>query len=111
MTLNENHDAEFIAKMMNERDLVLAESATLGGSEKSFRTRERREQRGHATQECRAGDHAPTDEARTSGEQESGREQVCLEQVCQTKSTLVDLQKQIADLTAENARLTVCAES
>ena len=38
-------------------------------------------------------------------------EQVCLEQVCQTKSTLVELQKQIADLTVENTRLKVCAES
>ena len=68
MTLNENHDAEFIAKVMKERDRVLTEKrATLGGSEKSFRTRERREQRGHATQEC----SAPTDEAGASGEQES----------------------------------------
>ena len=37
-------------------------------------------------------------------------EQVCLEQVCQTKPTLVELQTQIADLTAENARKKVCAE-
>ena len=37
-------------------------------------------------------------------------EQVCLEQVCQTKSTLVKLHKQIADLTVENTRLKVCAE-
>ena len=78
MTLNENHDAEFIAKVMKERDRVLAEKkATLGGSEKSFRTRERREQRGHATQECRAGGRAPTDEAGASGEQESGRGPRC----------------------------------
>ena len=39
------------------------------------------------------------------------KEQVRLEQVCQTKSTLVELQKQIADLTVENTRLKVCAES
>ena len=39
------------------------------------------------------------------------KEQVCLHQVCQTKSTLVELQKQIADLTIENTRLKVCAES
>ena len=38
-------------------------------------------------------------------------EQVFLEQVCQTKSTLVELQKHIADLTVENTRLKVCAES
>ena len=38
-------------------------------------------------------------------------EQVCLDQVCQTKSTLVELQKQIAHLTAENTRLKLCAES
>ena len=38
-------------------------------------------------------------------------EHVCLEQVCHTKSTLVELQKQIADLTVENTRLKVCAES
>ena len=36
---------------------------------------------------------------------------MCLEQVCQTKSTLVELQRQIADLTVENTRLKVCAES
>ena len=38
-------------------------------------------------------------------------EQVCLEQVCQTKSTLVELQKQIADMTVENTPLKVCAAS
>ena len=38
-------------------------------------------------------------------------QQVCLDQGCQTKSTLVELQKQIADLTVENTRLKVCAES
>ena len=38
-------------------------------------------------------------------------EQVCLEQVCKTKTTLVELQKQIADLTVENTRLKVYAES
>ena len=38
-------------------------------------------------------------------------EQVCLDQVCQAKSTLVELQKQIADLTVENTRPKVCAES
>ena len=39
------------------------------------------------------------------------KEQVCLEQKCQTKSTLDELQKQIADLTVENTHLKVCAES
>ena len=36
---------------------------------------------------------------------------MCLDQVCQTKSALIELQKQIADLTVENTRPKVCAES
>ena len=39
------------------------------------------------------------------------KEQVRLEQVGEAKSALVELQQQIADLTAENTRLKVCAES
>ena len=38
-------------------------------------------------------------------------EQVCLDQVCQTKSALIELQKQIADSTVENTRPKLCAES
>ena len=58
MTLNENHDAEFVAKVMNERDRVLAKKEKLSEEARKALERERREQRGHATQECRAGGRA-----------------------------------------------------
>ena len=58
MTLNENHDAEFVAKVMNERDRVLAKKEKQLEEARKALERERREQRGHATQECRAGGRA-----------------------------------------------------
>ena len=96
---------------------------SLGGSEKSFRTRERREQRGHATQSAELeavrrqmkqaqAENKSLEVNRDVLLKEQVRlEQVCLDQVCQAKSTLVELQKQIADLTVENTRPKVCAES
>ena len=123
MTLIENHDAEFIAKVMKERDRVLAERGqhseearkaferTKGGSKEAMRRKNAeldavRRQMKQAQAEKKSlevdRDVLLTEQVRL--------EQVCLERVSQTKSTLVEHQKQITDLTVENTRLKVCAE-
>ena len=112
MTLNENHDAEFIAKVMNVRDRVLAEK-----EQHSEEARKAFERAKGASKEARRRKNAELEAVRRQTKQARAdrdvplKEQVCLEQVCQTKSTLVELQRQIADLTVENTRLKVCAES
>ena len=124
MTLNENHDAEFIAKVMKERDRVLAEK-----EQHSEEARKAFERAKGASKEAMRRKNAELEAVRRQMKQAQAEnkslevdrdvllkeqvrlEQVCLEQVCQTKSTLVEIQKQIADSTVENTRLKVCAES
>ena len=119
MTLNENHDAEFVAKVMNERDRVLAEK-----EQHSEEARKALERAKDASKEAMRRKNAQLEAVRGQMKQAQAenkslevdrdaplKEQVRLEQVCQTKSTLVELQKQIADLTVENTHLKVCAES
>ena len=124
MTLNENHDAEFIAKVMKERDRVLAEK-----EQHSEEARKAFERAKGASKEAMRRKNVELEAVRRQMKQAQAEnkslkvdrdvplkeqvrlEQVRLEQVCQTKSTLVELQKQIADLTVENTRLKVCAES
>ena len=124
MTLNENHDAEFIAKVMKERDRVLAEKER--HSEEARKAVERAK---GASKEAMRRKNPELEAVRRKMKQAQAEnkslevdldvllkeqvrlEQVCPKQVCQTKSTLVELQEQIADLTVENIRLKVCAEN
>ena len=124
MTLNENHGAGFIAKVMKERDRVLA-----GKEQQSEEARRAFERAKGASKEAMRRKNAELEAVRPQMKQAQAEnnslevdrdvllkelvrlEQVCLVQVCQTKSALVELQKQIADLTVENTRLKVCAES
>ena len=118
MTLNEIHDAEFIAKVMKERDRVLAEK-----EQHSEEARKAFERAKGASREAMRRTNAELEAVRRQMKQAEAEnksldvdrdvllEQVCLDQVCQTKSTLVELQNQIANLTVENTRLKVCAES
>ena len=119
MTLNENHDAEFIAKVMKQRDRVLAEKEQL-----SEEVRKAFERAKGASKEAMRRKNVELEAVRRQMKQAQAenkslkvdrdvllKEQMRLEQVCQTKSTLVELQKQIEDLTVENTRLKVCAES
>ena len=124
MTLNENRGAEFIAKVMKERDRVLAEK-----EQHSEEARKAFERAKGASKEAMRRKNAELEAVRRQMKQAQAENkslevdrdvllkeqvrlaQVCLEQVCQTKSTHVELQKQIADLTVENTRLKVCAES
>ena len=124
MTHNQNHDAEFIAKVMNERDRVLAEK-----EQHSEEARKAFERAKRASKEGMRRKNAELEAVRRQMKQAQAEnkslevdrdvllkehvrlEQVCLEQVCEAKFALVELQTQIADLTAENTRLEVCAES
>ena len=118
MTLNENHDAEFIAKVMKERGRVLAEK-----EQHSEDARKAFERAKGASKEAMRRKNAELEAVRRQMQAQAEnkspkvdrdvllKEQVRLEQVCQTKSTLGELQKQIADLTVENTRLKVCTES
>ena len=124
MTLNENHDAEFTAKVMKERDRVLAERVqhseearkafkrAKGASREAMRRKDAELKAVRRQMKQAQAENKSLEVDRDVLLKEHVRlEQVCLEQVCQTKTTLVELQKQIADLTVENTRLKVCAES
>ena len=117
MTLNENHDAEFVAKVMKERGRVAEKK-----KQHSEEAREAFERAKGASKEAMRRKNAELEAVRRQMKQAQAenkslkvdrdvllKEQVRLEQVCRTKSTLVELQKQIADLTVENTRLKVCA--
>ena len=113
---------KFIAKVMKERDRVLAEK------EQHFEEARQAFERAKGASAMRRK-NAELEAVRRQMKQAQAEnkslevdqdvllkdqvrlEQVCLEQVCQTKSTLVEHQKQIADLTVENTRLKFCTES
>ena len=116
MTLNENHDAEFIAEKMNERHRVLAEK-----EQHSEEARKAFEHAKGANKEAMRRKNAELEAVRRQMKQTLAEnkslevdrdvllmEQVCLDQVCQTKSTLVELQKQIADLGREHSSESLC---
>ena len=105
MTLNENHDTEFDAKVMNERDWLLAEK-----EQHSEEARKPFERAKGASKEAMRRKNAELEAVRRQTKQAQAenkslevdrdvplKEQVRLEQVWQTKSTLVELQKQIAE--------------
>ena len=142
MTLNENHDAELIAKVVKERDRVLAEKEQLSEENRKLKqpvgASKRIEQK--VRDEKKAALKAKTlefhqelnwkleqkDENRIRLESEKKslqREvQLCKQEIEERKTkdfldaALIDeirdqSAQQIADLTAENTRLKVCAES
>ena len=119
MTLNEHHDAEFTAKVIKERDRVLAEK-----EQHHEETRKALERAKVADKEAMRRKSAELEAVRqhmkqahaenkslTVDQDDLLKEQVRQEEVRQTESKLVELQKQIADVTADNTRLKVCAET